>query len=215
MPSFTIKVVNKQEVLQKLENMQGKNAQLVMQRTMADMAKKGPSIIAKVLSTRYAMPASKLNPNSKANQSHKSGSRGSVSMGGTLASIEFEYRGRMLAIGGGATASEGSWPLQPRSLNYKNRVTFKTQILRGGGRKPVGHWSKPGSEGGKYGSKSPYMALPGPNTPMQRIGHGTGGADKGPSIPALVHASESQAIYMPLLEQALYETVSRHLPAIV
>ena len=36
----------------------------------------------------------------------------------------------------------------------------------------AGHWSTPGSEGGRYGKKSPYMFLNGKVPPFQRIGGG-------------------------------------------
>lgn len=205
MPSITVKVVNKQEVLDKLNRMKGENARMVMQRTMSDMGKKGPSIISKFTSTRYMISAAKVNPNTKAGSG-----RGSVGMTGGLAGITFVYRGRMLAIGGGASAREGSFPLSPRTVSYGRRQTFKTQVLRGGGRNEVGHYARPNTEGGAYSAKSPGIPFPGVGTPVERRGDRLSEGFKGPSVPAMVGKEETQAMYMPFLEQALWESLSRH-----
>ena len=52
---------------------------------------------------------------------------------------------------------------------------LKATSIRGK-RVEIGHWRKPGTEGGAYGGTSPYMLLPGKKPPAERIGGGWGGA---------------------------------------
>ena len=187
------KVVNKADVIAKLGRLSGEQARTAMTRTMRDVQRRGPAWIAKVATSVYAVPATKLNPNTKAGAG-----KASVAAGGeTLAGVTWTYVGERLTMG-------GTFKLRPAA--HRNRPYQLTgQILKGVA-SPYGHWSKPYSEGGRYGPVSPWMLVSGVNVPIQRTGQVFGGAAKGLAVPQMVLSDRTKDQLQQKLEE---ETLKR------
>lgn len=205
-----IKWVNKAECLARLNRIKGQNVKTVAQRTMSDMKSAAPTLVARMTSQKYAMPATKLNPNTKAGSS-----RGSVSLVGGLAGVALQYRGERLALGGGKDSKGGSFPLSPRVVSYGRRQTFKSKVYRSSGMKKVGHYATPWSEGGAYGAKSPAMPIPsgahGVTPPVERQGRGGfNHGMRGPSVPQMVQHTGEEGPMAETLEYLLWSKLERH-----
>ena len=143
--------------------------------TLSDMRRRAPTIIGRTAAETYNIAATRLNPNNKT-------SRGSVSLSGGLQDLSLIYRGPGMPIKSFKKA------LDPTSMR-RNKAPYKVtaEYVRGK-RTIIGHWSPPGTEGGRYSGKSPRMYIPGVHAygPVQREGRGWGGGNFGPSVPQMV-----------------------------
>lgn len=171
--SITLKLLNQAEIVAELEKLGDQKAAKALQQTVNYMKGHGPQWIARVAKGYYALPGTKLNPNTKAG-------KGSVSASGsTIASVAWHYTGERLHIGG-----PSGFKVNPTAHKDK-AYQVSTQIIRG--QKAVfGHWAKPWSEDGAYGKKSPWMMIPGLPFPVQRMGSGLGEGARGLSVPQMV-----------------------------
>lgn len=132
-----------------------------MDYAVRDMRRAAPPIVAGIAAQRYNIKKGELNANSKNFQ-------GGCRLSGGISDLTLTYSGRRLTathFNMNPTANPGVGKV------YKLKATF----IRGN-RVEIGHWRKPGTEGGAYGGTSPYMLLPGKKPPLQRIGGGWGGA---------------------------------------
>lgn len=177
-----------------------------MEYAVKDMRRKGPSIIAGIAVERYNIKRGKLLPGKKT-------FAGRCSITGGVADMTFIYTGHRLT----AThfnMSPGEWPGSPGS--FPRAYQIKATILRGN-RVKIGHWKRPGSEGGAYSAKSPYMLLPGKKPPLQRTGGGWGGrgGDYQPfrtiSVPQMVNYSGNRIRVQTKLQEAASDILTKRL----
>lgn len=177
-----------------------------MDYAVKDMRRKGPSVIADIARERYNIKKGELLPSSKS-------FAGGCSMIGGVADMTFTYTGRRL------TATHfnmhpGEWPGQPGS--FPRAYQIKATILRGN-RARIGHWMRPGSEGGAYSAKSPYMLLPGKRPPLQRTGGGWGGKGgkyqpfRTISVPQMVSYSGNRDRVQTELQEAAMDILAKRL----
>lgn len=205
--TIQIKVVNKAEIIQRLDKVKGENAKKVMQATVSDMKRRGPSWIARLASQTYNIATTKLNPNTKSG-----GSRAMVQASGdTLASVSWTYKGQRLSIGGSGAA--GNFKLFPRSHSLRPYILL-TEILRG---QPatLGHWMKPWSEGGAYGAKSPYMLAGGGGYAVIRKGTTLGERARGLSVPQMVLSVRTSDTLKAKLETEALSRLDHHIGRIL
>ena len=154
-----VKVDSRQ--LRRALNENGTNWAKSLEYATKDMRRKGPQVVAQYTRKVYNVDNSLLNPRAK-------GFKGGVSLSGGVCDLEIKYSGRMLTpthfgmTPDSSAASYGAWGMP---------YTIRAQILKGR-TVTLGHWAVPGTEGGAYGKKSPYMFLPGKVPPIQRIGGG-------------------------------------------
>ena len=153
----------------------GNNWAKAVQYTVADMATRGPRIVAQHVSKVYNMPAARANPRNKK-------SSGRVALTGGAADMTFVYTGTPTPI--------KKFGMKPRGISKprKRSYTITAKILREGEPTKLGHWSPPGTEGGRYGHESPRMLIPGVSAygPVKRVGKGWKGGQFGPSVPQMV-----------------------------
>lgn len=157
--SLDVKVDDKKLKSALKEN--GTNWAKSLEYATKDMRRKAPTIVSQYTRKVYNVDNASLNPRAK-------GYKGGVSLSGGVCDLEIKYSGRMLTpthFGmkpDSSIASYGAWGLP---------YTIRAQILKGR-TVTLGHWAVPGTEGGAYGKKSPYMFLPGKVPPIRRIGGG-------------------------------------------
>ena len=138
--------------------------------TMRTMRRRAPVIVARNTAQVYNIIQSKLNPNNK--KGH-----GKLSLSGGITQFTMTYRGVRIPI----TEFKGVKPKGPRKRPY----VITGQVVNGQTAR-VGHWSMPGTEGGAYGSKSPWMYIPGVPGPVMREGQAFGGVQRSLSVPQMV-----------------------------
>lgn len=171
----TVKLLNSKELQRNLR----KNGDLwakCVQRTISDMRRRAPTIIGENAQEEYNAKPASLNPRNKS-------SRGSVSVSGGLTELTLHYVGSPQPI-----KSFNKGALNPTHMR-RNRAPYKITVEYVKGKATtIGHWSPPGSEGGKYSAKSPRMYIPGVSKygPVQRSGSGWEGGNFGPSVPQMV-----------------------------
>lgn len=196
------KVVNKAAVIKRLRRLSAEDARKAMVRTMRDVQHRGPAWIAKVATSVYAVPATKLNPNTKAG----AGKASVVAGGETLAGVTWTYRGERLTLG-------GTFKIKPpghRAKPYKITGTIVKGVAS-----PYGHWSKPYSEGGRYGPVSPWMMVPGVNVPIQRTGRVFGGAAKGLAVPQMVVSDRTKDELQRKLEEETLKRLEHYIAQVI
>lgn len=146
-----------------------------VQRTISDMRTRAPGPIGLEAMKVYNAKKASLNPNNKS-------SRGGVSVRGGLVTLELVYRGGPQPVKSFARA------LSPASKR-RNSAPYKiTAEYVKGSPTTIGHWSPPGTEGGRYSVESPRMYIPGVSKygPVRRVGSGWAGGTFGPSVPQMV-----------------------------
>ena len=152
----------------------GEGAAKAVDYTIRDMAKRGPTIIARNAAEDYNIVKSRLNPRNK--KAH-----GSLSVSGGLKDLTFTYEGPATPVKDFKSALTPSrWPGNRPYVVTAQYLRDRPTIL--------GHWRPPGTEGGKYGAKSPRMYIRGKGKfgPVQRVGKGWAGGNFGPSVPQMV-----------------------------
>lgn len=185
--------------------------------TMSDMRDRGPSKIAKIASETYNLKPAKLNPRNKK-------TRGSVSLSGGLENLTFTYRGSATPIKEFKPVEPGGYQPTPYQLKVPILVNKKTII---------GHWYKPGSEGGSYSQESPWMYIPRKSKygPVKRISSATGlspkkgrgrrakqkrvykwdGGKFGPAVPQMVVSARTDDRTYDELTRLLEQRLTHHL----
>lgn len=170
----TIELLNSRELRSQLRS-RGDDWARCVQRTVSDMRKRAPGPIGAEAMRVYNAKRASLNPNNKS-------SRGSVSARGGLTTLELVYRG------GPQPVKSFSRPLRPASKGRNSRPYKITAEYVKGSPTVIGHWSPPGTEGGRYSHESPRMYIPGVSRygPVKRVGSGWAGGNFGPSVPQMV-----------------------------
>ena len=167
--------------------------------TIRDMAKRGPTIIARNAAEDYNIVKSRLNPRNK--KAH-----GSVSVSGGLKDLTFTYEGPPTPV------KDFKGALNPARYPGPMPYVVTAQYLRG---RPstLGHWRPPGTEGGKYGAKSPRMYIKGKGKygPVQRVGTGWNGGNFGPSVPQMVMNRGNDEQSITELSQLMEKRLANHL----
>lgn len=152
----------------------GDGAAKAVDYTIRDMSQRGPTIIARNSAEDYNIAKTRLNPKNK--KAH-----GSLSVSGGLKDLTFTY------VGPATPVKDFKKPLDPSRYPGPTPYTVRARFLAD---RPtiIGHWSPPGSEGGRYGKKSPRMYIRGKGKygPVQRVGTGWAGGVFGPSVPQMV-----------------------------
>lgn len=212
MATIQAKIVNKDEVIKRLDKLKGEDAKKVMKSTVSDMKSRGPRWIAQLASQTYNITKAKLNPNTKSG-----GTRGFVQAAGdTLASISWTYRGQRLPIGG--SGAGGNFKLYPRSHSGRPYILL-AEVLRGQA-STLGHWFAPWSEGGAYGAKSPYMLAGGAGYAVERRSPRSGGRGarraamrraRGPSVPQMVLSVRTKDELKTKLETEALKRLEHHI----
>lgn len=166
--------------------------------TMRTMRRRAPVIVARNTAEVYNVPQYRLNPNNK-------NGRGSLSLSGGLTTFTMTYRGTRLPI----TDFKG---LKPRSIGRprKRGYTITGQVVKGATSK-VGHWNPPGSEGGKYSARSPWMLVPGVPGPVMREGARLGGVMRSLSVPQMVVSMRHDERTISELQDKMMEELRRQL----
>ena len=163
--------------------------------TIKTMARRAPVIVARTAAQSYNIAQSRLNPRNKR-------ARGSVSLSGGLTDLTLTYTGPKLPI----TDFKGLKPRAPRKRPY----SITGQVVRGQTSK-VGHWSTPGSEGGRYSANSPWMNVPGVPGPVMRLGSTLGNTMRALSVPQMVGSVRHEAAMMEELQQTMASELERQL----
>ena len=161
--------------------------------TIKTMARRAPVIVARTAAQTYNIAQAKLNPRNK-------NSKGSVSLSGGLTDLTLTYKGEKLPI----KDFKGLKPTGPRKRPY----TITVQVLMGSSAK-VGHWSMPGSEGGRYSGNSPWMLVPGVPGPVMRLGGTLGNTMRALSVPQMVGSVRHEAPMMEQLQQTMFTELER------
>lgn len=146
-----------------------------VESTIKDMRRRAPVVIARTASGVYNIPKSRINPNNKR-------INGSVSISGGLTDLTLTYVGTPLSS---KRFAKGA--VDPSSAGNDAPYKITAEYVRGR-RTVIGHWAPPGTEGGRYGMKSPRMYIPGIGRfgPVQREGKSWKGGTYGPSVPQMV-----------------------------
>lgn len=163
--------------------------------TMRTMRRRAPVIVARNTAQIYNIIQSKLNPNNK--KGH-----GSLSLSGGITTFTMTYRGVRIPI----NEFKGMKPRSPRKRPY----TITGQVLKGSNAK-VGHWSMPGSEGGRYSSNSPWMLVPGVPGPVMRMGSKLGGTMRALSVPQMVVSMRHDEQTIQELQDTMFSELQRQL----
>lgn len=170
MPGIKLSATIDVKSLSKQLTKKGDKYAQAMNRTITDMKRSAPKTVADITTGRYKIAKGEINPNSKRFQ-------GRCSITGGVRDFQMTYRSRMLTVlhfkPAPAAAPAGG-----------RRYTIKVEIIKGE-KKAMAPVGKPGSMGGAYSAKSPYMYMGGVKPPMQRIGGTTmrakGGKSNGPN----------------------------------
>lgn len=177
----------------------GENAAKAVDYTIRDMAKRGPTIIARNAAEDYNIVKSRLNPRNK--KAH-----GSLSVSGGLKDLTFTYVGPPTPVKDFRNALTparypGPVPYVVTARYLRDRPTI------------LGHWRPPGSEGGKYGAKSPRMYIKGKGKfgPVQRVGRGWAGGNFGPSVPQMVMNQGNDEQSISELSELMEKRLMNHL----
>lgn len=163
--------------------------------TMRTMRRRAPVIVARNTAQVYNIAQFRLNPNNK--RGH-----GSLSLSGGITTFTMTYRGARIPI----TEFKGMKPRTPRKRPY----TITGQVLRGSSAK-VGHWSMPGSEGGRYSDNSPWMLVPGVPGPVMRMGSRLGGTMRALAVPQMVVSMRHDEQTIQELQDKMMEELQRQL----
>lgn len=163
--------------------------------TMRTMRRRAPVIVARNTAQVYNIAQSRLNPNNK--RGH-----GSLSLSGGITTFTMTYRGMRIPI----TEFKGMKPRTPRKRPY----TITGQVLRGSSSK-VGHWSMPGSEGGRYSDNSPWMLVPGVPGPVMRMGSRLGGTMRALAVPQMVVSMRHDEQTIDELQRTMFAELQRQL----
>lgn len=190
-------------VMDGLNKLQNDIPRRAMTATCADLSKRVPSTVARIAGQTYALPRTKLNPNTKAGAAN-----GAVSVGASIGGMSWEYKGSRLPIG----AARG-FTMKPKTAR-KSAYVLTTQILRGKWSR-FGHWNKPWSEGGRYGRKSPWMLLPGHSVPLMREGKSFHSGANGLSIPQMVLSKRHEAQLKQEIQQLAIERLRHNISRLI
>lgn len=163
--------------------------------TMKTMVRRAPVIVARKGAETYNIAAARLNPRNKK-------SKGSVSLSGGITDMTLTYTGQKLPV----TDFKGIKPRGARKRPY----TITGEIVHGQVAK-LGHWNRPGSEGGAYGAQSPWMYLPGITAPVQRTGAKFGGMMRALSVPQMVVSVRTDKTLLRELQDTMADELERQL----
>lgn len=134
------------ELTQHLGNLK-KNLAVVEQRAFRDMNSRGPTQVAKAVTSKYNIKAAEVKPGGKVKMAGGTIAR---TGGSTVADWSISYKGRLLTTYGRFSVTPKN-PTPGRA--YRLKATIKKK-----NKKEIGHWKRPWSEGGKYSQESPYFA---------------------------------------------------------
>lgn len=164
--------------------------------TMRTMRRRAPVIVARNTAKVYNIVQSRLNPNNK--RGH-----GKVSMSGGITTFTMTYTSARIPI----HEFKGMKPRSPRKRPY----IMTGQVLAGRNAK-IGHWSMPGSEGGKYSKNSPWMMVPGVPGPVMRQENGKlGGTMRALSVPQMVVSFRHDYQTISELQTTMFNELQRQL----
>lgn len=192
-------------------NKRGEQAARALDRSLRDMRRAAPTVVARQTTGVYGIKQGEVNANSEKFQ-------GGCRMSGGVSDLTLQYTGRML--------TPTHFGMSPRSAGGGRAYTIRATILRGH-RSKLGHWRRPWSQGGAYGRESPYMLMPGKVPPIQRRGGKTarrgngfshaGGehaALKTISVPQMVGSERHIEGTMEMLQERCGAILQRHLRSI-
>lgn len=216
--SMWLKIANKPEVVRKIDRISSDGARKAVRYLFSDIKRRVPTAVARIAAQRYNIAATKLNPNTKAGSSRATAF---VHGGGSLGSLSWEYIGPKLKIGGGASNTQGSFPLSPQVHNTSG-YTATTSVLRGH-RATVGHWNVP--KGPRFrpavSGSSPNFIHPSIRLIMKRTTPGHTALDKGPmvglSVAEMVNSKKTESqrdeAILKLVEERMGHCLDRALHA--
>lgn len=176
--------------------------------TMGDLRRRGPAIVAKAVTSRYAIKAAEVKPS-------KSGER---MAGGATIGIRGESIETFTLVYTGNLMTPIHFRMSPTAPSTGRRYTIKATILKGV-RVKIGHWAPRGKDGGRYArpADSPFFLAAGNGgqvLPFQRKGGGLE-AMRTVSLPQMVGndevADEAMAKLSELAEKRLKHNLSRFL----